>query len=347
VLSHRFAWPILALALMLAARVAWADVTVPTPNGWSADANASRAALDEAEDWASATGLEVRQVASPKEADDFVENLVVLLDRRPLRPDVLGRDDLALATLAELGGAIFDTSAAPTSQTSFEIGGTTGVRARWEVDGVTWDLVLVPSGSEHALIVLKTATADESLHGDLIEDVAAGIDGASAPISPFPLATWRWALLPVWLLIAAVSHGMALRRGDHAGDQLSASRKSSMIVIVLAVVLTGVTYVALSGMDVELQLVGTNATRVALETLGAGMLAAAALFVLGRMGGAGPGRVESAPRTGVFSAEVPATPAPMAATPGDKPRTEKSPVPRQLGPDADADVGAFHRGSND
>lgn len=347
---HR--WILLAslAAWVLVVPAAWADVSVPTPSGWASDANASRAALEEAEEWASATGLEATQVASPNESDAFMENLVVLLDRRPLRPEVLENEGTALAVLTDLADEIFDASAEPTSSAMFDTADTHAMRARWEVGDTIWDLVLVPAGAEHAIVVLKTRAANRSLHGDLIEDIAADLAGASAPIAAFPLTTWRWSLLGFWLLVAAVSHMIALRRIDHAGDQHAASRMSSIIVTGIAIVATGVTYAALGGKTVALELSGTSTQSLALEMLGAGLLAAFALVVLARFTRRRPERVESAPRTGVFSSEVPTTgPAGEAQSPrgSSAASPQKSPVPRPLGPSADADVGAFHRTGDD
>lgn len=331
------------------------EITVQAPAGWDVDAQAPREALREADEWASTAQLEVTQVASPSDEDAFIENLVVLRDLRPLHPAVLDDEAASLATLADLSSSIFDSSADPESAEFVDSGSSRLFTARWIVDGVTWDVALAPSSTEHALIVLKTRRADKSLYDDLFDEVVASTQGVEPPIKPFAQATWRWTFLLVWLVLAGVAHGVSLALGSAYRAHLAASRRASTALIGLAIVVAVIVYLVLGGRAVSLELAGTSAMAVAVETLAGGLAAAGLLILLGRVLGGDEGRVESAPKTGVFSTDTAPRPTPASpsspnaiSNPSSNPSgpAAASPVPRQLGPDADADLSDFHRSSD-
>ncbi len=335
---------LLAAALTSAIAVApgsvLAEVRAPTPAGWVADAAAPRPALAEADAWASATGLEVTQIAAPDEDDAFVESLVVLHDRRPLHPDALADETVALSILDELALQIFEPPDPATSHALVSVGDSVVLQARWQVGAATWDLVLAPAGAEHALIVLKTRSAAASLRGDLIDEVVSELEGVSAPIAAFPLATFRALLIGFSLGLGVIAHLLMLSMGPLRGDHLGASRRSSLVMVILTLLATGIVYASLGDSALPLSLAGTSRMGVALETLGAGMAIAILLSLLGRVMGGRPTRVDSAPKTGAFSPDAPPPLEPRPDRPADRPG---SPVPRTLGATADADVGQMHR----
>jgi len=343
--------PTIALLLLLigligsVARHAHAEVRVSPPPGWSADAAAPPGARAEARAWADATGLELTQVVAPDENDDFMENLVVLHDRRPLSPAALEGDEQGLTTVNELAGELFDVAGSPTVNEAVSRGQALIRRARWQQRGVTWDMLLVPSGSEHAVVLLKTRTANHSLHGDLIDDIVAGLSGVASPIVEFPRNTWRWVSWLTWLVVGVLAHVGALRWSDRTDDHATASRRAALTLVVLAAAASWLVYAVLDDRVASLTLARTSPFHVALETLLGGITGAGLLVVVGRVLGTGAERVDSAPRTGTFAVD-PRPAVRRASAVGPAQPAARSPVPRPLGPNADAELGAASRDEN-
>jgi hypothetical protein len=329
---------VFAVALLTCASIR-AEVTVSTPAGWQTSGQVPQAALAEADGWASATQLEVSHVSAPDHSENPEEILVVLRDSRPLHPRLFEDADAASETLADLVSNIFDASGAPEAEAIVDVGDARVITAQWIIEGMRWDVALVPAGAEHALLVMRTRASESSLYRGLFDDLVSGLEGVMAPVAPFPRTTWRWLTIGILLSLALVAHLVWLGLSDQYRDHLGASRRAASTTIVLSVVGAGTIYALLGDQEVALELANSSRTGLAIETLVVGLAAGGLLTVVGRRIGSGQGRVDSAPKTGAFSGEA----APAAPSQG----SGSNPVPKPLGPEADADVGDFHRSSDD
>lgn len=292
----------IAFALAFVAEPAHAAVEVPTPDGWDGDVAVGPEARQVADSWVAALEGDLVSVSSTRGEDDHLELIVAIRLARPIPPRVLRDRARVLEELRQTAMPLFDARGEPVETETLVVDGVTGIRARWAVDDLTWDAVMLPESTSRVLVVMRAPSSELVFYDSTFDRTVAELRGAEPPVKPIDRTRWRVVGGIIVVVIGGLLFGVMLGTSDVSGfsGAEAAGRRAAVFQLGVTVVGTLVVFVFLAGKADALAAAGTSAVAVVGELALGGMLVSALLVGLGRLLDSGPVRIKSAPDVGTF-----------------------------------------------
>jgi hypothetical protein len=317
---------LVACALVVVPGVARAAVRVPTPHAWSEAVPA--AARARAEAWAP-EGASVAQVMSPSSRDAFAETLALVQSPTPLHPDDLGDDDLGRARWIEASVRMFGVEGEPEQFARLDTDPVI-LSGSWTTDTTVIRMALIPSGATHAALVMEVERGSDVLYASVFDDELADLQGAAAPVTPFPRVGWIWGTLALWIVGAAAAAFVILLRSRPTPGPAAMGRRLAWIALALTFVVAITVYIAAGGQELPLTLAGVSRSWLAIEVSWGGLGLAGLCWGLGQLAAREQGIIDSAPTAGTYASRGPTTgprPAVAPAPTAPAPRVAAPPPP--------------------
>lgn len=310
--------PSFAVALLLVPGPVWAALRVPAPAGWDRGSMVPPQTFADAESLAQRSGSVLIDVFAGPGQDDYVESVVVLERAEPLDPDALADAEAARIVATEWAQAWVDEPG-ELEISLVDRNETTTIEASFEADGVTWMLLIAPTGATTGAVVVRGQADELALYRRTFREVFETTEGAEPPVEPIDRGRSRMIAIFAWLLGGAAAGGVGLSTAPVGGDLRHASRRAAIILAGAATFAAAVLVFVFLGKVDAVKAGGASPIGFGLELAAYGLALAGAAFAVSVFGPE-PKRIQSAPDT------VPRLP---TAKPGE---LRPSTVPSRLEP---------------
>lgn len=303
--AKRLTWLFLALlAVMAHVRIAQAGVTVPTPAGWTRT-NVPKALRARADAWAAGGGGRVLVVMTPRGRADLADNAEILavIELADALPDDAvaeggpGRTPALRAAAADL----LDLDEDPERDAREALPDDLAmIRGRWSLDSEIIRVALVPSGQNHAAIVMSTSPRSDVLFAAAFDEVLDQVEGANAGIVPFPRERWRAVAVALWI-VAAIGTVLLVRAASSQASGRQVGQRAALVLVSLSGLVGTVSYFATTNQEVALAAAGVSRAWFTTELATPGMLLGVLAWIGGTIVESRSSPIDSAPTGGTFA----------------------------------------------
>jgi hypothetical protein len=162
--------------------------------------------------------------------------------------------------------------------------------------------VLAPSDGTASVVVAAVLASEAVNHRSALASVFSGLEGVSAAMPRFSLIAWRLGSIVVWLALALGLHAAMLPFGDREQDHRQAGTRAAGIGLVLVLLGSVVSSLALAGRELALIHAGSSVAGLAVWIGVSGLSVVGLHFLIAARFDRGP--VQSAPASGAFASGI-------------------------------------------